>query len=490
MRPLDKNFKDCIYMILENVDNFKDLEQEIYQWVCSIVREKIKEVLKEIDEVLKDSRNKEIFESEDMKKRTIKTLIGPIEIRRRYYSDPQGNYHFLLDEYLNLPSNDRQSPGLKEAAIKMVKDESYRDSAQKIEELLGVSTSHSAIHNWVQKLGRKIKKESQKKSCNLFKNGLIPGQSEKKASIDHLFVEADGIHIHLQEEEKKKGELKLGISYEGWEKRHPMSEEYKLSKKIYYGGVFESDQFWKQTTADMYEYFKFDKNSISVLNGDGASWISTGAEYLPEFSARFLDSFHYSRKILQKLGRSSYVPRVFAAIEEDDKEALVENLKEAKRYRSKKKEKKKVEELKRYLLNHWEAIQNHHNRDLALPEDMRGMGAIESNIDKVLADRFKKRGMRWSKEGAENLAQIILADRNNALEKWFFSMNWDFKKEKIKPEIEKAKQKNTSSRTASEKEIASYLEVFRANMPALEGPDAGEDWTKGLSEIATSGTVI
>ena len=366
VRPLKKNIKECIYMILENVDNFKELEEEIYQLVCSLVIEKIKEVLKEIDDVLKDSRDKEIFEIKDMKERTIKTLFGSITIKRRYYEDPQGNYHYLLDEYLNLPSNDRQSPGLKEAAIKLIKDESYRKSAQKIEELLGVSTSHSAIHNWVQKLGEKIKKESQKKSDNLFEHGLIPGQPEKKASIEHLFVEADGLHIYLQKEEKKSGELKLGISYSGWEKRHPMSEEYKLSKKIYYGGVFDSNQFWKQTTADMYEYFKFDKNSISVLNGDGASWVSSGSEYLPGFAARFLDSFHYSRKILRKLGRSNYVPRVFTAIENGNKKALVDDLKEAKRYRRKKKDKKKVEELKKYLLNHWEAIQNHYNRNLDL----------------------------------------------------------------------------------------------------------------------------
>ncbi|MFW6308666.1 MAG: hypothetical protein ACOC1S_01470 [bacterium] len=43
--------------------------------------------------------------------------------------------------------------------------------------------------------------------------------------------------------------------------------------------------------------------------------------------------------------------------------------------------------------------------------------------------------MRWSKEGAENRAQII-------------------------------------------RDGASYLEVFRGNMPALEGLEAGKDWVK------------
>ena len=487
---MEKNIKDCIYMIIENVDNFKELEEEIYQLVCSIVRKKIKEVLKEIDNAINETCDNEIFECHDTRERTIKTLVGPIKFERRYYIDSQGNYHHLLDEYLNLPSNDRQSPGLKEAAIKLIQDESYRDSAEKLEELLGVSTSHSAIHNWVQDLGNKIKKESQKKSKNLFEHGLIPGQSKNRLTIEHLFVEADGLHIYLQNEEKNSGELKLGIGYQGWEKRHPMSEEYRLSQKKYYGGVFDSEAFWKQTTAEMYEQYRFEEDSITLLNGDGAFWVSSGLDYLPAFSVRFLDSFHYSRKIMVKLGRSSYVSRVFEAIKSGDKQALIEHLKEAKSYRKKKKDKKKVTELKKYLLNHWEEIQNHYNSDLDLPEDMRGMGGMESNIDKVFANRFKKRGMRWSINGAENLAHIILADRNNVLEKWFSTINWDIRKEKIKPQIKKAKKKNKTSLTAGEKETADYMKAFKGNMPALEGPDAGKDWVKGMRNIITSGSLI
>lgn len=34
------------------------------------------------------------------------------------------------------------------------------------------------------------------------------------------------------------------------------------------------------------------------------------------------------------------------------------------------------------------------------------MGAIEGNIDKILANRSKKRGMSWSKAGALYLAKI------------------------------------------------------------------------------------
>ncbi len=93
--------------------------------------------------------------------------------------------------------------------------------------------------------------------------------------------------------------------------------------------------------------------------------------------------------------------------------------------------------------------------------------------------------MRWSKEGAENLAQIILADRNNRLEKWFSCMNWEINQEKIQPKIKEAASKNKERLTAGQKETASYLKALKAHMPALEGPDSGKNWVKGLRKIAT-----
>jgi hypothetical protein len=465
-------------MILQNVDDFKELEKEIYKLVCKITREKLKEVLKLIDKEIMKNRDKKIFENKDMRERTIKTIVGPLTIKRRYYEDINGNYHFLLDEYLNIPNYDRQSPGLKDAALEIIKDLSYRKTAEKVEKLLGVSSSPSAIHNWVQKFGSKIAKEADKKRHELFEYGAIPEGKGKRKELDHIFVEVDGIHLSLQKEEKDRGELKLGISYQGWEKRHPSSEEYNLTGKKYYGGVFSSNRFWEETTAKLYEDYRFKKQAVTVLNGDGAPWITTGQEYIPDLSVRQLDSFHWNTKIYRKLGRSSYIPKIYDAIEAEDKPALKKHLRNAKSYRKKKKDKEKVDELETYLLNHWEALQDYRSRDLDLPDSVRGVGAIESNIDKVLANRFKKQGMRWSKEGARNLAKIIIADRNGKLEQKLAKTNWKFNKKELKKEY----------RTVKKKISREESEVIKAQMPALEGPDSGKDWIKGLKNISAAGT--
>ncbi len=58
-----------------------------------------------------------------------------------------------------------------------------------------------------------------------------------------------------------------------------------------------------------------------------------------------------------------------------------------------------------YLLNNTEGINAVDRlKEAGLPVDT--MGAIKGNIDKILANRLKKRGMSWSPSGALNLAKI------------------------------------------------------------------------------------
>ena len=46
-------------------------------------------------------------------------------------------------------------------------------------------------------------------------------------------------------------------------------------------------------------------------------------------------------------------------------------------------------------------------------------GAIESNINKVIASRFKKKGMSWSKSGALALLKIKETVINGEWDKWW-----------------------------------------------------------------------
>ena len=459
--------KELILRIIQDVENFKDLEQNIFQAICHRARKALEKVLVLIDEQLKEQRNKEVLKNKGIRKRELKTLFGVIELKRRYYKDLNGSYHYLLDEYLGIPANDRQSPALKEVAFELIKDLSYRKTAEKVEEIIDISTSHSTIHNWVQELGERIRRKREEKRKRLFEAGLVPESDQERKVVDHLFMEVDGVHVNLQREDKDKGEIKIGICYEGWEKKHPMSDEYLVTDKRVFGGVFASDTFWEEATTHLHENYRFTSESITLLNGDAGPWIPSGVKFVPEITAWSLDDYHWNKKIIKLLGRSSYLPDVYQAIRADDKELLVEVLNKAKNYRNRKKDKKKVEKLKDYLLKHWENMQSFEDRGIDVPEDMRGMGAIESNVDKILVVRVKNEGMSWTIEGLKNLVAIIIADRNNELEFKINKRDWEFKK------LPEMKEGNRSLQKAPSREES---EVISASMPALEGPDSGKDW--------------
>ena len=55
------------------------------------------------------------------------------------------------------------------------------------------------------------------------------------------------------------------------------------------------------------------------------------------------------------------------------------------------------------------------NRVPNAPSDARSLGTMESNGDKLTANRMKKRGMSWSIRGANRMAKTIQLCRNGEL---------------------------------------------------------------------------
>jgi len=158
----------------------------------------------------------------------------------------------------------------------------------------------------------------------------MPESNKKREEVDHLFMELDDVDVSLQRKDKDRGEMKIGIFYHDWEKKHPMSDKFLVSDKRVFGGVFASDVFWQEATTNLYENYHFDSNPIKYLNGDAAFWIVREPEFMPSITAWSLDDFHWNHKIIKLLGRSRYVPKVYQAIRADDKEMLVQVLNKAK----------------------------------------------------------------------------------------------------------------------------------------------------------------
>jgi len=105
-------------------------------------------------------------------------------------------------------------------------------------------------------------------------------------------------------------------------------------------------------------------------------------------------------------------------------------------------------------------------------------GAIESNVNKLIASRFKKRGMSWSIPGALALLKIKETVINNEWDKW-----WETERERnIK--AGKYKPPLPASYFKEETETSPLIEV---SLPALRGADQGKPWAGVLRKLTEVG---
>jgi len=111
-------------------------------------------------------------------------------------------------------------------------------------------------------------------------------------------------------------------------------------------------------------------------------------------------------------------------------------------------------------------------------KEIERAGAIESNINKVIASRFKKRGMSWSKPGALALLKIKETIINGEWDKW-----WETERERnIK--VGKYKPPLPAAYFKKETESSPIVEV---TIPALRGPDRGKPWVGVLRKLSEAG---
>jgi hypothetical protein len=203
------------------------------------------------------------------------------------------------------------------------------------------------------------------------------------------------------------------------------------------------------------------------LGGDGASWVKTGISYLekPEF---YLDKFHLMKALKKAFSfKREKVTQALKAIETSRFDELLLLLKKEEKVNPEKA--KEIKKVARYLTN---------NKDYLLKEkEIVGLGAAEGNIDKILANRFKKRGMSWTIDGAHNMAKMIEVRLSEPMDKLLYSYMPKLD-EKFKNIISEVKLK-----VKVKEDPGSWLKVA---IPAFDGPHASRPWVKTLKEIVYS----
>jgi len=393
----------------------EDWESVVFEATCAGARELAGQLLALIDDALYERRDPG-WRVEGYRTRVVLTRMGPVSVRRRLYLVPAGKRRrFLLDEAMGWTRGRVLSLSLQAIALKLVTAMPYRQAADLLGQLVSQPVGRMTLHRQVQMLGEQVDREQEAVRVAVYEQGQPPPSGPEQA--ERLFVEADGLVIALQREDKRRGELKRMVASSGradlGTDRHGRSRR-ALTGKVSYGGIERPDVFWERSWLQVAAHYDLAHTKQVIAGGDGATWIRGGLDGVTDGLFQ-LDRFHLARELRRVLGPTGMV--AFQAARAGDDVELKRLLADA--WQAAGDDTRRHEELlqlEHYLSANRDGLADWYRRvDPGGDEPVR-LGAIEANMDKPYAQRFKKRGMSWTTKGAHHLAKIIDLQENRELE--------------------------------------------------------------------------
>ena len=392
-----------LWKIIRSGCDYQTLEEQLQVLSQQVTTRLLVWTLEKIDEEILKTRDKKRYKCIRFEERTGVTIFGEFTIKRRLYKDTETNtYHFLLDEALGWASRQRLSPKMREIALDLATEIPFRRAARIMSQLVpGITTM--SVWEIVKQAGEAVQKEGEALRQAVFEDGVI---LEGKHNAGVLFIEADGVVINQQKSARKRAEVKLLTAYDG-KKKSKDGKRRSLQHRYSVATTRESEKFWEESSAYLANQWKMDKIEKMELGGDGSSWVKEGIELFPN-TVYHLDRYHLRKNLTECLAFSTTIHQaVVEAIEQKNLQALIDILDRAAKKANKDTRRKKINKLKKYLLENWEGIISQ------LPEG--GLGAIEGQVRHTIARRMKRIGARWSPEGTDRMARLLAAKANNEL---------------------------------------------------------------------------
>lgn len=471
--------------------NFNRIEEEITRVVKCLGVAALKKALVAVDEQEYNNRDKAL-KVRSKEKKYVTTLFGEIEYERRRYRDKGTNeIRYLTDEKLGIGKREKGSPrwAMMESELSFMAG-SYRKASEIASKWIGSVRSHESFRQTTIKAGWEIKEheDSEIKQAEIesYNGGSIEAERVENNAV--VYGEVDGTGIKLQgrdRKEKKRCEVKLAIGYLGHENRYAAGsgKQKRLKEKFAYVGIEEADEFMSKFSILCEKSYNMSEAKAVIMGGDGAAWIKEGIRsYFPD-AHYVLCKFHLNRAVKRAFG---YNKKLEAEIRGYlCKNQIDKSIKKIGRIikvtsKSKKDKIKKLLDLRKYIAYNGDGINALERLKMRLTRAersvLRSTGAIEGNIDKVIAQRMKNRGMSWSIKGCVSMLKVISKVRNGKWEEWWLKDRQ--KKIEISDEDYKKLIETTFWRDKVQQPV-----IPTANMPALEGPFQDKIWAGVLRDI-------
>lgn len=458
----------------EKLVSFKELEQKIFQYVCNLGCAITREILEAYDKELAVTRDTSQYRDKGGRKTSIKTVYGEVEYWRRVYGtkleDGQNAYVYLLDEAMQMDKIGLISTNLAEKIAMTVTESPYRVAADTISSTCGQKISAGGVWNMMQRLGERISKEED----HAVKQ-MEADQSEGTKEIPVLFEEMDGVWLHMQDKnhkKMKKQEMKVFTMYEGWDEEKEKQNRSTLVGKTMLAGMEKSGDFHEKREACIRKKYNADEIVQRILNGDGGSWIKDS--YDPDTIFQ-LDRYHIYKEILRKIKDKKAQQDIRALLEEEKIDEMLEYIQvyatSIESPDEKDKSGKKAMELYHYLERNKAGLLPYDKRGIGIPQPpegilYKGMGTQENQNCTVITLRMKNRRMRWSVNGANNLAKALYRKENRELietiDRYTDGLVFTMQMQEILETLSAAKAPKKDGKGNP------YVDVISAHMPLLD----------------------
>ena len=398
---------DCFYGELLKTEDFQAFELAVATDMRLVAAMVLRKCIERFDGELRANMPPK-WSAHERTARTLVTLVGVVTFERTIFLDEFGRRRAWADELLGIPPRSRLSSCAFLWVASHAAELSYRKTAAEFAWLTSAAISHVTVMNVVHREGELLKASGGE----FARDGM-------RTSQDVLFVESDGLWVHLQEREHrdealprflyeqarktKSFELKIAALYAGKAKVAPGRYER--------GGLCltcldgDADAFWERAWRMLCEnYEEGDVRRIAV-GGDGAEWCGpervearAGADCIVDYT---LDFFHIMKKIAKAFPDEDSGKRQWAehlAIRGKGKQLACMCGRVAAKMKAGG-ARDKVAELGSYVGNHVAGVR----------PPKRELGTMEGTNAHVGASRLKGQGRSWSRVGAEAMCLVRCA---------------------------------------------------------------------------------
>ena len=390
IQQLAQDFTEKIYerFFSDNVFNLGELARLVSDDCSALAVRVIGEMISIVNLAVRDDKQgrKDLGLSlkEKDRERIYLTDVGEIRFRRDYYTDSEGHYFYPIDHILGIEKYEKLSKNLSAGLVSEAADVSYAKSAEIV---TGSKVSRQTVHNAVKRV-------------SVTEELSVP---EEPREAEELHIYADEDHVHMQRPGKKKGKssriVPLITVTEGTQKVGT-NRNATVNPIRFVSRSFSTAEVWDKANAYLMTHYDGDKLKRVYIHGDGGKWIRRGLN-IHAGAELVMDKYHFEKHLKTFSNRFPEVKvrkRIKDAIEKGDESKFREIMQELYDLSDSSELTEYIDEFTEYVKNNFGSIQSRYAKELP-------GSCTEGQISHVIAKRFSRTPMGWSKECLGRLAE-------------------------------------------------------------------------------------